>query len=175
MVAGKKYDGLAADMWSCGVIIYAMVCGFLPFEDPKTNKLYQKILNAEYSIPEFVSESCQDLIRKILLTDPKQRLSIEGIRAHPWYQQAKVREFPGIIVGQNPIPVDMDIVAKINDYETVDEALAKKYITNNRHNSFTTIYYLILKKHLRKGGKSIADITKYNPDDFKPEVLQKPM
>lgn len=37
MVAGKKYDGLAADMWSCGVIIYAMVCGFLPFEDPKTN------------------------------------------------------------------------------------------------------------------------------------------
>jgi 5'-AMP-activated protein kinase, catalytic alpha subunit len=40
MVAGKKYDGLAADMWSCGVIIYAMVCGYLPFEDPKTNKLY---------------------------------------------------------------------------------------------------------------------------------------
>ena len=85
MVAGKKYDGLAADMWSCGVIIYAMVCGFLPFEDPKTNKLYQKILNAEYTIPEFVSESCQDLIRKVLLTDPTQRLSFEGIRAHPWY------------------------------------------------------------------------------------------
>jgi len=36
MVAGKKYDAMAADMWSCGVIIYAMVCGFLPFEDPKT-------------------------------------------------------------------------------------------------------------------------------------------
>jgi len=58
MVAGKEYDGLAADMWSCGVIIYAMVCGFLPFEDPKTNKLYHKILNAEYQIPDFVSDSC---------------------------------------------------------------------------------------------------------------------
>jgi 5'-AMP-activated protein kinase catalytic alpha subunit len=58
MVAGKKYDGQAADMWSCGVIIYAMVCGFLPFEDPKTNKLYNKIINAEFNIPDFVSESC---------------------------------------------------------------------------------------------------------------------
>jgi 5'-AMP-activated protein kinase catalytic alpha subunit len=171
MVAGKKYDGLAADMWSCGVIIYAMVCGFLPFEDPKTNKLYQKILNAEYSIPEFVSESCQDLIRKVLLTDPSQRLSIEGIRAHPWYQQVKVREYNGIYVGKDPIPVDLNMIAKINDYETVDENAAKKYVLNNRHNSSTTIYYLILKKHLRKGGESIADITKYNPEDFKKEII----
>ena len=175
MVAGKKYDGLAADMWSCGVIIYAMVCGYLPFEDPKTNKLYQKILNAEYSIPDFVSESCQDLIRKVLLTDPNQRLSIQGIRAHPWYQQVKVREYKGIYVGKDPIPVDMNIVSKINDYETVDENQARKYVQNNRHNSSTTIYYLILKKHLRKGGDSIADITKYDPDNFKPEIAQKPI
>ena len=50
----------------------------------------------------------------------------------------------------------MDMVAKINDYETgeenLDEQQAKKYVINNRHNSVTTIYYLILKKHLRKGG-----------------------
>lgn len=168
MVAGKKYDGLAADMWSCGVIIYAMVCGFLPFEDPKTNKLYQKILNAEYSIPDFVSDECKDLIRKILCTDPTKRLSIEGIRAHPWYKQAKVREFHGIYVGKNPIPVDMNIVAQISEYEECDEQQAKRYITNNRHNSITTIYYLILKKFLRKGGLSIADITKYDPEEFKP-------
>jgi serine/threonine protein kinase len=64
-------------MWSCGVIIYAMVCGFLPFEDPKTNKLYSKILNAEYTIPDFVSDACQDLIRKVLITSPKDRLTID--------------------------------------------------------------------------------------------------
>jgi 5'-AMP-activated protein kinase catalytic alpha subunit len=55
MVAGKHYKGLPADIWSCGVILYAMVCGYLPFEDPKTNVLYKKILNADYTIPEFVS------------------------------------------------------------------------------------------------------------------------
>ena len=54
------------------------------------------------------------------------------------------------------------MIGRLNDYETVDETQAKKYVLNNRHNSTTTTYYLILKKHLRKGGDSIADITKYN-------------
>lgn len=67
------------------------------------------------------------------------------------------------------------MIAKINDYETVDEEQAKKYVSNNRHNSSTTIYYLILKKHLRKGGESIADLTKYDPEKFKPEIVQKPI
>ena len=70
MVAGKNYHGLPADIWSCGVILYAMVCGYLPFEDPKTNVLYKKILNADYTIPDFVSDDCRDLIKGILNTDP---------------------------------------------------------------------------------------------------------
>jgi 5'-AMP-activated protein kinase, catalytic alpha subunit len=48
MIAGKDYHGLKVDIWSCGVILYAMICGFLPFEDPDTNKLYGKILKCEY-------------------------------------------------------------------------------------------------------------------------------
>lgn len=48
MIAGKEYEGLMADIWSCGVILFAMVCGYLPFEDPETSKLYKLILNANY-------------------------------------------------------------------------------------------------------------------------------
>jgi len=40
MIAGKKYKGLQVDIWSCGVIMYAMLCGYLPFEDKNTKKLY---------------------------------------------------------------------------------------------------------------------------------------
>jgi 5'-AMP-activated protein kinase catalytic alpha subunit len=45
MIAGKRYHGLNSDIWSCGIILYAMTCGYLPFEDPNTSHLYKKILN----------------------------------------------------------------------------------------------------------------------------------
>ena len=51
MIKGERYLGLGADIWSSGVILYAMVCGYLPFEDQNTKKLYQKILKADYKLP----------------------------------------------------------------------------------------------------------------------------
>ena len=46
MIAGKRYHGLMSDIWSSGVVLYAMVCGYLPYEDPKTSNLYKKIMSA---------------------------------------------------------------------------------------------------------------------------------
>lgn len=55
MIAGKRYHGLRTDIWSSGVVFYAMVCGYLPFEDPKTSNLYKKIMSADYTLPKFLS------------------------------------------------------------------------------------------------------------------------
>lgn len=55
MIAGKKYDGLQVDLWSAGVILFAMICGILPFEDPNTSALYKKILTLNYKIPSSIS------------------------------------------------------------------------------------------------------------------------
>ena len=56
MIAGKAYEGPKADIWSVGVILFALVCGYLPFEDQNTSQLYKKILAGEYSIPKWVSK-----------------------------------------------------------------------------------------------------------------------
>ena len=70
MIAGENYHGSRVDIWSCGVILFAMVCGYLPFEDPDTNILYKKILDGKFEIPNWVSEDCKELMNKILNIDP---------------------------------------------------------------------------------------------------------
>ena len=105
------------------------------------------------------------MIEKILKTDPTERYTIEDIRAHTWYKQVNTRDYGGIIVGMQPIPVDVEVVDMLTEHK-FDLLQARKYIENNRHNSVTTTYYLLLKRYIRQGNKSIADITKYNPKNI---------
>lgn len=86
MIAGKKYAGSNVDIWSCGVIMFALICGFLPFEDPDTSKLYKKILSGEFKTPNFVSKDASELLKKVLNTDPELRFKISDIKEHPWFQ-----------------------------------------------------------------------------------------
>jgi 5'-AMP-activated protein kinase catalytic alpha subunit len=168
MIAGKKYHGTNVDIWSCGVILFALICGYLPFEDPNTSQLYKKILNADFQLPKFVSEDAKDLITKILNTDPEKRYKIEDIRKHPWFNLVKCEEnFRGTIVGIDQVPIDPEILKVLNDY-SIDIEYAKKCLEANKHNSITATYYLLLKKHLKQGGDSIADprSPKYNPNYF---------
>ena len=96
-----------------------MSCGYLPFEDPNTNKLYKKILSCDYLLPGFISANCKDLIKKILNTDPQSRITIRGIREHDWFQQVKAQrekgesELQGIVVGMDKIPVIDEILPKL--------------------------------------------------------------
>lgn len=75
MIAGKKYDGIKIDAWSSGIILFALICGFLPFEDPDTSILYKKIRKGEFEIPNFVSYEASDLIKKCLVKNPEERFS----------------------------------------------------------------------------------------------------
>ena len=93
MVAGELYNPLCADIWSCGVILFAMLCGYLPFEvntysliinqNSNTEILYSTIMKGEYEIPEFINNDARNLITSILNINPLERYTIEQIREHP--------------------------------------------------------------------------------------------
>ena len=98
MIAGKHYSGPLADIWSMGIILFALVCGYLPFEDANTNVLYKKILSGDYKAPKWISAEVRDLIGRILETNPAKRITMEEIRAHAWYQTVEESEIPKDVV-----------------------------------------------------------------------------
>lgn len=149
MIAGKFYHGTNVDLWSSGIVLYAMVCGFLPFEDPDTSSLYKKILSAndniESIIPKFLSPHCKNLLKKILNTNPRQRYRIEDIRNHPWFNLLKPTLNEGYLIGVDELPIEQDVVALMDEYG-IDKTELLTSLQQNRHNHSTTTYYLRLKK-----------------------------
>ena len=151
MIAGKRYNGLQTDIWSSGVVLFAMVCGYLPFEDPKTSCLYKKILNADYQVPKLVSPECKDLITHILNTDPEERYTIANIRQHPWFKQIKeyTDKEPGLYPGIQKMPYNPDFLKQIAEDFSFEMDYSIKCIEANRHNHITATYHLMLKKSKR--------------------------
>ena len=83
------YDGFKVDIWCCGIILYAMLCGYLPFEGENNNVLFQNILNCDPDFPPFLSDLSKDIILKILNPDPDIRITIDGIKKHSFYLKGK--------------------------------------------------------------------------------------
>ena len=92
MVCGNKYNGFRIDVWSCGIVIFAMICGYLPFEDPDNEILFKKIMKCKVDYPDYLSEDVLDIMNKILVVDPNKRITIEQIKKHPFYLKGK-KEF----------------------------------------------------------------------------------
>ncbi|XWS17866.1 hypothetical protein CRYUN_Cryun33cG0105300 [Craigia yunnanensis] len=87
----KGYDGSKADIWSCGVILYVLLAGFLPFQDDNMMQMYRKVFKAEFEFPPWFSTESKRLISKLLVADPERRITIPAIMRVPWFRKGFTR------------------------------------------------------------------------------------
>ncbi|CAL9077148.1 unnamed protein product [Musa acuminata var. zebrina] len=87
VVKDKGYDGAMADLWSCGVILFVLMAGYLPFEDSNLVSLYKKIFKADFSCPSWISASAKKLIQRILDPNPQTRITIPQVIENEWFKK----------------------------------------------------------------------------------------
>jgi len=137
MVAGKKYNGFMIDIWSTGIILFAMICGFLPFEDPDNEKLFMKILECNLIFPNYVPALTRDMIKRLLVTDPDRRIKISEIKKHEFYllgkkvynEEYKKKEETVVLNKEFKEPIQNQLTPK----EELLSSGKKQNITNSHH------------------------------------------
>uniref|UniRef100_A0A0D9WCG5 non-specific serine/threonine protein kinase n=1 Tax=Leersia perrieri TaxID=77586 RepID=A0A0D9WCG5_9ORYZ len=94
VLQNRGYNGSLSDIWSCGVILYVMLVGYLPFDDRNIVVLYQKIFKGDTQFPKWLSPSAQNLLQRILEPSPMKRIDMAGIKSHEWFQKEYVPVVP---------------------------------------------------------------------------------
>ncbi|KAL5229275.1 hypothetical protein ABZP36_017540 [Zizania latifolia] len=120
VLQNRGYDGSLSDIWSCGVILYVMLVGCLPFDDRNLVVLYQKIFKGDTRIPKWLSPAARDLLRRILEPNPMKRINIAGIKEHEWFQKDYIPAVPY----DDDDDINIDSVLPIK--EQIDEAAQEK-------------------------------------------------
>jgi len=110
IIGNEHYDGKSADIWSLGVILFAMATGSLPWTEVNRNGLYQQIFNVEFTIPQTVSPAIASTIKRMLIKDPKNRITAKEISNLPWISNTDLllhfntysnKSKPNLVTGRN--------------------------------------------------------------------------
>ncbi|XP_063985696.1 serine/threonine-protein kinase BRSK2 isoform X1 [Diachasmimorpha longicaudata] len=160
VIRGEKYDGRKADVWSCGVILYALLVGALPFDDDNLRQLLEKVKRGVFHIPHFVPPDCQNLLRGMIEVNPDKRLTLAEINRHIWVTAAGKGELElelsmMEVVQTHVLPsveaIDPDVlqaIASLGCFKERDKLIQELLSPN--HNTEKVIYFLLLERKRRR-------------------------
>ncbi|KYN39139.1 Maternal embryonic leucine zipper kinase [Trachymyrmex septentrionalis] len=159
LIMGKKYLGSEVDIWSMGVLLYALLCGFLPFDDNNLENLYKKILSGKYEEPYWLSNNSKMLIKSMLQIDPVKRITIHELCRHPWITGNSLKSVSFIhrteFEKDNEVLNTMSAICGGNSTD-----IWKKLVQSDRTDYRTATYLLLLDRKLRGLSLKIAPITR---------------
>ena len=173
IIQQKSYDPELADVWSLGVCLYVLLCGYLPFseeDDEKNNKL---IVSGKVDYPKEIGNVCKDLLKKMLEVNPKKRYNLLKISRHPWIKKSEdVKIIGGCNIYEMVYPVDERILKIVKEYG-LDPKKVEEDLKSNKFNVNTGLFKVIVKKIWELKLSSISDFTSNSFVDYTKDAKNK--
>lgn len=142
LISNKLYVGPEVDLWSCGIILYAMLSGTLPFDDQHVPTLFKKIKSGHYMVPYSMEKSAADLISSMLQVDPVKRADVKKIVGHSWFQV----DLPYYLFPESENEssiVDIDVVQCVAEkYDVKEEDVTGALLAEDHHHYLSIAYRL---------------------------------
>ncbi|XP_032495921.1 serine/threonine-protein kinase BRSK2 isoform X3 [Phocoena sinus] len=184
VIRGEKYDGRKADVWSCGVILFALLVGALPFDDDNLRQLLEKVKRGVFHMPHFIPPDCQSLLRGMIEVDAARRLTLEHIQKHIWYIGGKNEPEP-----EQPIPrkvqirslpsledIDPDVLDSMHSLGCFrDRNKLLQDLLSEEENQEKMIYFLLLDRKERYPSHEDEDLPPRNEIDPPRKRVDSPM
>ncbi|XP_077067435.1 serine/threonine-protein kinase BRSK2 isoform X3 [Siphateles boraxobius] len=184
VIRGEKYDGRKADVWSCGVILFALLVGALPFDDDNLRNLLEKVKLGVFHMPHFIPPDCQNLLRGMIEVEAGKRLPLELIQKHTWYIGGKNEPEP-----EQPVPrkvaircilsaedIDPDVLESMHSLGCFrDKNKLMKDLLSDDENQEKMIYFLLLDRKERYPSQEDQNLPPRNDVDPPRKRVDSPM